>query len=72
MMRGGSFLVVLCRLFIAVAPLTAEHRDLGCMGSVVAAPGFYSTGSMDTVHRLSCSMACGIFPDQGLNLCLLH
>ena len=23
-------------------------------------------------HRLSCSMACGIFPDQGLNPCLLH
>ena len=21
---------------------------------------------------LSCSTACGIFPDQGLNLCLLH
>ena len=24
------------------------------------------------VHKLSYSMACGIFPDQGLNLCLLH
>ena len=24
------------------------------------------------VHGLSCSMACGIFPDRGLNLCLLH
>ena len=24
------------------------------------------------VHRLSCSEACGIFPDQGLNPCLLH
>ena len=23
-------------------------------------------------HRLSCSLACGIFPDQGSNLCLLH
>ena len=23
-------------------------------------------------HELSCSMACGIFPDQGSNLCLLH
>ena len=23
-------------------------------------------------HRLDCSTACGIFPDQGLNLCLLH
>ena len=24
------------------------------------------------VHRLSCSAACGIFLDQGLNLCPLH
>ena len=24
------------------------------------------------VHGLSCSVAGGIFPDQGLNLCLLH
>ena len=24
------------------------------------------------VHGLSCSVACGILPDQGLNLCLLH
>ena len=24
------------------------------------------------VHRLGCSTACGIFPDQGLNPCLLH
>ena len=23
-------------------------------------------------HCLNCSQACGIFPDQGLNLCLLH
>ena len=30
-----------------------------------------STGSV-VVHRLSCSKACGIFPDQGLNQCLLH
>ena len=24
------------------------------------------------VHGLNCPMACGIFPDQGLNLCPLH
>ena len=24
------------------------------------------------MHGLSCSVACGIFPDQGLNPCLLH
>ena len=32
----------------------------GCMGSVVVTNG------------LICSMACGIFPDQGLNPCPLH
>ena len=29
-------------------------------------------GSVAVVHGLSCSAACGIFPDQGSNLCLLH
>ena len=28
-------------------------------------------GSVVVVHKLSCSTACGIFLDQGLNLCLL-
>ena len=35
-------------------------------------PAYQSTGSIVVVHRLSCSMTCGIFLDQGLNLCLLH
>ena len=30
------------------------------------------TGSVVVVHGLSCSAACAIFPDQGLNPCLLH
>ena len=30
------------------------------------------TGSVVVVHGLSCSVACGIFPDQGLNRCPLH
>ena len=29
-------------------------------------------GSIVVVHGLSCSMACGSFPEQGSNLCLLH
>ena len=28
--------------------------------------------SIVVAHGLSCSMACGNFPEQGLNLCLLH
>ena len=42
------------------------------MGSVVAFPGLWSTGSIVAVHGFSCSMECGIYPDQGLNLCFLH
>ena len=30
------------------------------------------SGSIVVAHRLHCLAACGIFPDQGLNLCLLH
>ena len=45
---------------------------LGCWASVVAIPGLSSTGSIVVAHRLSCSMECGIFLDQGSNLCLLH
>ena len=42
------------------------------MGSVAAASWLYSTGSGIVAHRLRCSGACRIFPDQGSNLCLLH
>ena len=54
-----------------VASLVVEHRLQGERASVVVAPRLWSTGSA-VVHGLRCSMACGIFPDQGLNPCLLH
>ena len=54
-------------LLIAVASRVAEHRlqahrlqQLQHAGSVVVA------------YRLSCSEACGIFLDEGSNLCPLH
>ena len=40
--------------------------------SVVVAHGLWSAGSVIVVHGLSCSAACGIFPDQDLNPCPLH
>ena len=40
--------------------------------SVVGIPGLYSKDPIVVVHRLSCSEAWGIFPDQGSNLCPLH
>ena len=73
----GYSLVALCRLFIAVASLVAEHRFQGfssCMGSVVVAPKLQGTGSVVVAYRLSCSRhveSHGI-RDQGLNPCLLH
>ena len=66
--RYSSFVVL--RLLIAMAPMDSRvHRlqKLWQMGSVVVAPRFQSTGSIIVAHRLSCSMACGIFPHQGSN-----
>ena len=34
--------------------------------------GSRATGSGVAARRLSCSTACGIFPDQAWSLCLLH
>ena len=75
----GCSLVVVRGLLIAVAFLATEHRLQACglhwlwhMGSVVAAPRLGSAASVVVVHKLSCAMAFGIFPDQGLNSCLLH
>ena len=41
-------------------------------GSVIAVCKWQSAGSVVVVHGLSCSQACGIFPDQGSNPCPLH
>ena len=68
--RGPLFIAV-CGPFTIAASLVAEHRlqtlRLNSCGS--QAPG---AGSVVVAHGLSCSAACGIFPDQGSNLCPLH
>jgi len=74
---GGYSLAVVCRLLVAVT-FRCGARALGCMGfsscstwaSVVAAPAVKSTRSTVAANGLSCRASCGIFPDQGLNLCL--
>ena len=75
----GPLFVAVRRLLIEVASLVAEHGLQACglqqlwyMGSVVVARRLQSTGSVVVVHGLSCSVACGIFPDQGSNPCPLH
>ena len=69
--RGHSPGAVHGLLIVAVS-LAVERSLQGTWASVAAVPGHWSTGSVVVVHGLSCLMACGIFPDQGLNLCLLH
>ena len=49
-----------------------ELQQLWHVVSVVAAHGLWRLGSVVVVHGLSCSTACGIFPDQGSNPCPLH
>ena len=74
----GLLFVVVCRLLIVVASRCGAQA-LGARASVVAARGLSSCGSwaldaglVVVAHGLSCSAACGIFPDQGLNPCPLH
>ena len=62
-----------------MAFLVVEHGLQGTRLSVVVTRGLsgcsshvLQPGSVVVVHGLSCSAACGIFLDQGLNLCLLH
>ena len=40
--------------------------------SFCGVPAVGHTASVVVVLRLSCSLACGTFPDQGSYLCLLH
>ena len=64
---GGYSLVEVLGLLIAVASLVAECRLEGGRTSVAAVPMPQSTGSIAVGLRLSCFLARGIFPDQGLN-----
>ena len=47
-------------------PIMVTSLDLGRVGSVVATRGLV------VAHGPSCRSACGVFLDQGSNLCPLH
>ena len=55
-----------------ILSIVSLHWLLIVVASLVAKHGRYSTGSVVVVHGFNRSAACGIFPDQGSNLCLLH
>ena len=73
----------LCWVFVSVRGLSlvAEsggHSSSRCMGLSLSRPlllrstGSRRAGSVIVAHELSCSAACGIFPDQGSNPCPLQ
>ena len=69
--KWGPLFVAGSGLLVAVASLV-EHGLQRAWASVVAAHGLQSIGSVVVAHGLRCSLACGFFLDQGLNLCLLR
>ena len=74
--RGYS-LVVVNRLLISVASLAVECGREGPGASVVVARGLKASGPglyrlSGVAHEFSCSVTCGIFPDQESTPCLLQ
>ena len=66
-MVSGNALVELHGLLTAVASFVAEHGFWVC-----GLQQLHHVGSVTVVHGLSCSVACEVFLDQGLNPCPLH
>ena len=73
----------LCWVFVSVRGLSlivasGGHSSSWCAGLSLSRPlslrstGSRCAGSVIVAHGPSCSAACGIFPDQGSNLCPLH
>ena len=76
---GGSSLAAVSGLLVAVASLAVECGLWGVWASVVAALGLSSCGSQALGHSFNSYgkqtwlfTVCGVFLDQGSNLCLLH
>ena len=71
---GSSFLVRGLSLVVA----SGGHSSSRCAGLSLSWPlllqstGSRRAGSAIVAHGPSCSVACGIFPDQGSNPCPLH
>ena len=80
----GLFIYLwLCWVFVSVrglslAAASGGHSSSRCAGLSLSRPlllwstGSRRAGSVVVAHGPSCSVACGIFPDQGSNPCPLH
>ena len=62
---------------LSLVAASGGHSSPWCVGHSLSWPlllqstGFRRAGSVVVAHGPSCSAACGIFPDQGSNPCLL-
>ena len=59
-------------LLWSTGSVTCGLQKLWYLGSAVVVPEPKSTDLVTVAHGLSCSLACGIFMDQGWNPCLIH
>ena len=63
---------------LSLVAASGGHSSSQCAGLSLSRPlllwstGSRRAGSVVVAHEPSCSAACGIFPDQGSNLCPLH
>ena len=63
---------------LSLVVASGGHSSSRCVGLSPSRPlllrstGSRHTGSVIVAHGPSCSVACGIFPDQGSNPCPLH
>ena len=69
---SGSYSLLPCVGFSLEWLLLLRSTGSRLAGSVVVPPRLQSTGSVVVAPGLSCSAACGIFPDQDSNPCPLH
>ena len=63
---------------LSLVAASGDHSSSRCAGLSPSRPlllrstGSRRAGSVTVAHGPSCSVACGIFPDQGTNPCPLH
>ena len=63
---------------LSLVAASGGHSSSRCAGLSLSRPlllrstGSKRAGSVLVAHGSSCSVACGIFPDQGSNPCSLH
>ena len=75
LLRGGPSLVAGSRGYSSLRCTGLSLSGFSCCRAWALGAGFSSCGLLASIvvaHGLSCSVACGIFLDQGSNLCPLH